>query len=62
VSGDAAPYYFAPQAALQLGYFAQEAKNPVLARSYFQKALRYPWHEYKNSTDAKANLALRELK
>ncbi len=62
VSGDAAPYYFAPQAALQLGYMAQESKNPALARSYFQKALRYPWHEYKNSTDAKANLALRELK
>jgi hypothetical protein len=62
VSGESAPYYFAPQAALQLGYMAQEAGNKTLARAYFEKALRYPWHEYKNSTDAKANLALRELK
>ncbi len=62
VSGDDAPYYFAPQAALQLGYLAKEAGNKALARSYFQKALRYPWHEYKNSTDAKAALALRELR
>jgi len=56
-----APYYFAPQAALQMGYMAQEAGRGALARSYFEKALRYPWHEYKNSTDAKAALALREL-
>jgi hypothetical protein len=50
-----------PQAALQLGYLAQEAGQKALARSYFEKALHYPWHEYKNSTDAKANLALRKL-
>jgi hypothetical protein len=62
VSGEAAPYYFAPQAALQLGYLCQAAGQKAQARVYFEKALRYPWHEYKNSTDAKANLALRELK
>ena len=62
VAGDAAPFYFAPQAALQLGYMAQEAGNKALARTYFEKALHYPWHEYKNSTDAKANLALRGLR
>ena len=62
VSGETAPYYFAPQAALQLGYMAQEAGKKDLARSYFDKALHYPWHEYKNSTDTKANLALRELR
>lgn len=61
VSGENAPYYFAPQAALQLGYLAREAGQKALARSYFEKALHYPWHEYKNSTDAKATLALREL-
>jgi len=61
LSGPSAPYYFAPQAALQLGYLAQEAGQKALARSYFEKALHYPWHEYKNSTDAKANLALRKL-
>jgi len=62
VAGPKAPYYFAPQAALQQGYLAQEAGKKAQARFYFEKALRYPWHEYKNSTDAKATLALRELK
>ena len=62
VAGPTAPYYFAPQAALQQGYLAQSVGNKVTARFYFEKALRYPWHEYKNSTDAKAKLALRELK
>ncbi|WP_051718718.1 hypothetical protein [Hymenobacter sp. IS2118] len=62
VAGPKAPYYFAPQAALQQGYLAQQAGNKAQARLYFQKALNYPWHEYKNSTDAKATLALRELK
>ena len=62
VAGPAAPYYFAPQAALQLGYLAQEAGSKALARSYFERALNYPAHEYKNSTDTKAKLALRTLR
>ncbi|WP_083322254.1 hypothetical protein [Hymenobacter lapidarius] len=62
VAGPKAPYYFAPQAALQQGYLAQQAGNKPKARECFSKALKYPWHEYKNSTDAKANLALRELR
>ena len=57
-----APFYFAPQAALQMGYLAQDAGHDALARTFYEKALRYPWHEYKNSTDAKAALALRTLK
>ncbi len=62
LSATGAPYYFAPQAALELGYLARSAGKKAQARAYFEKALGYPWHEYKNSTDAKANLALRELK
>ena len=62
VAGPKAPYYFAPQAALQQGYMAQSVGKNAQARFYFEKALRYPWHEYKNSTDAKAKLALRELR
>ena len=62
VAGPKAPYYFAPQAALQQGYLAQSVGNYPQARRCFEKALRYPWHEYKNSTDAKATLALRELR
>ena len=62
VAGPKAPYYFAPQAALQQGYMALEAGKKAQARFYFEKALHYPWHEYKNSTDAKALLALRGLR
>jgi hypothetical protein len=61
-AGPKAPYYYAPQAALQQGYMAQSVGNKTTARKYFLKALAYPWHEYKNSTDAKAKLALRTLK
>jgi len=55
------PYYFAPQAALQLGYLAQAAGQRAVAKSYFTQAMAYPKHEYKNSTDQKAKLALRGL-
>ena len=61
-AGPKAPYYYAPQAALQQGYMAQSVGNKAAARTYFLKALAYPWHEYKNSTDAKAKLALRTIK
>ncbi len=54
-------YYFGPQAALELGYLARAAGQRAQARAYFEQALRSPWHEYKNSTDAKAKLALRGL-
>ncbi|OWP62077.1 hypothetical protein CDA63_16005 [Hymenobacter amundsenii] len=56
-----APYYYAPQSALQLGYLAQAGGQPNAAKTYFRKALSYPKHEYKNSTDTKAKLALQEL-
>ncbi|MBC6698716.1 tetratricopeptide repeat protein [Hymenobacter puniceus] len=56
-----APYYFAPQAALQLGYLYQAEGQANTARIYFRKALSYAKHEYKNSTDTKAKLALKEL-
>jgi hypothetical protein len=55
------PYYFAPQAALQLGYLAQAAGQRGAAKSYFERAMSYPKHEYKNSTDQKAKVALRGL-
>jgi len=54
-------YYFAPQAALQLGYLAQAAGQRAAAKGYFERAVAYPKHEYKNSTDQKAKLALRQL-
>ena len=54
-------YYFGPQAALELGYLARAAGQRPQAKAYFEQALRSPAHEYKNSTDAKAKLALRGL-
>ena len=61
INGDA-EYYFAPNAALQLGYIYQEKENYVNAEKYFRKALSYPSHEYKNSIDHKAKAALASLK
>lgn len=54
-------YYFAPQAALQLGYLALATGQRAAAKTYFEQAMAFPEHEYKNSTDQKAKLALRGL-
>ncbi|HET9054198.1 MAG TPA: tetratricopeptide repeat protein, partial [Cyclobacteriaceae bacterium] len=58
----AANWYFAPNACLQLGYIFLEENNPKGARKYFEKALTYKKHEYKNSIDSKAKSALARLK
>ena len=55
------PWYFAPNSALQLGYIAQASHDKVAARKYFEKALSYKKHEYKNSIDGKAKSALELL-
>jgi hypothetical protein len=55
------PYYFAPNAALQLGYMALAEKDLAQARYYFKKALAYPQHDYKRSIDSKAKVALAAL-
>ncbi len=54
--------YFAPHAALQLGYIYQEENNPERASYYFRKALAYNGKTYKNSIQAKAKLGLASLK
>lgn len=55
------PWYFAPNACLQLGYLALENNNTDEARKFFEQALRYKRHEYKNSIDSKAKSALASL-
>ncbi|MEK6781621.1 MAG: tetratricopeptide repeat protein [Bacteroidota bacterium] len=55
------PWYFAPNSALQLGYIAQSQKDFPSAKKYFEKALSYKRHEYKNSIDGKAKSALDAL-
>lgn len=53
--------YFAPTSCLQLGYSYLAKNDKARARSYFEKALTYKKHEYKNSIDNKAQAALTEL-
>lgn len=55
------PWYFAANSALQLGYIAQGQKDKVMAKKYFEQALNYKRHEYKNSIDSKARSALEQL-
>jgi len=55
------PWYFGANSALQLGYIAKEQKDFISARKYFELALSYPKHEYKNSIDSKARTELESL-
>jgi tetratricopeptide (TPR) repeat protein len=55
-------WYFAPNSCLQIGYILLEEKNPAEAKKYFQKALTYKRHQYKNSIDSKARSALSQLR
>ncbi|MGV3560486.1 tetratricopeptide repeat protein [Larkinella arboricola] len=58
---EASQLSYGATSALQLGYIYQQKRNPAKARQYFQKALSYKKHEYKNSIDNKARAALNEL-
>ena len=60
MSGDT-QWYFAPNSALQLGYISQAAHDYPAAKKYFQAALAYKKHEYKNSIDGKAKSALEQI-
>lgn len=60
LSGEA-PWYFAPNASLQLGYLTLADGDTTAARGYFEQAKDYPRHEYKNSIDSKAKTALAQL-
>jgi tetratricopeptide (TPR) repeat protein len=56
------PWYFAPNAALQLGYIYRDQKDFEKAKKYFAMAMSYRKHEYKSSIDTKSRLALDQLK
>ena len=60
-SGDK-DWYFAPNSALQLGYHYETGNNSQKAKEYFELALSYKNHPYKNSIDNKAKAALARLK
>lgn len=54
--------YFAPNSCLQLGYIYQNRGEESQAKYFFEKVLSYKHHEYKNSLDNKAKVALKGLK
>ena len=56
------PWYFAPNASLQLGYIYQAQGDYASARKYFELALSYKRYEYKNGIDSRAKSALEQLK
>ncbi|MBC8112027.1 MAG: hypothetical protein H7Y04_13280 [Verrucomicrobia bacterium] len=55
-------YYFGANAALQLAYIYKVRNDKIHARLYFEKALSFKNHEYKNSIDSKAKSGLKDLK
>ena len=61
ITGDH-PWYFAPNSCLQLGYIALDEGAESAAKNYFNRALTYNKHEYKNSIDSKAKSALGQIK
>ncbi|WP_128544500.1 tetratricopeptide repeat protein [Larkinella soli] len=61
VLSEAEQFSFGATSSLQLGYIFQQKRNLPKAKAYFQKALSYRKHEYKNSIDNKARAALNEL-
>ncbi len=54
-------WYFAPNSCLQLGFIYQSQNNLAEAEMFFERALTYKRHEYKNSIDSKARSALAQL-
>jgi len=55
------PWYFGANSALQLGYISKDQKDYASAKKYFELALSFPKHEYKNSIDSKARTELEML-
>ena len=54
-------YSFGASSALQIGYIFQGRNEKQKAKSYFEKAISFKKHEYKNSVDNKAKAALNQL-
>jgi Tetratricopeptide repeat len=54
-------YSYGASSALQLGYIFQGKNEKQRAKSYFEKAISFKKHEYKNSVDNKAKAALNQL-
>jgi len=60
--GEDEPYYYAANAALNLGMIYEAKGNYPLAKQYFIECLKMDDHEYKNSLGQKAKAGLERLK
>ena len=58
-NGASYPYYFAANAALNLGLIYEELENNVKAKYYFEQCLTMRDHEYQRSIDQKAKAGLK---
>ena len=56
------PSYFAPMSCLQLGDMSVKQNELAKAADYYQRAERYPEHEYKESLDYRAGRALKRVR
>ncbi len=53
--------YFAPNSCIKLGNYYEHIRDKKTAASYYQKALTFMNHEYKNSIDAQAKAGLNRI-
>lgn len=58
--GKKLPYYYAANAALQLGYIYQIKNDKAKSNYYFEKCLSFKNHEYVNSISQKAKTAMQQ--
>lgn len=60
--GEKYPFYFAANAALQLGLIYEKQKNYLLAKEYFSKVLDMDFEQYQFSISNKAQAGLNRIK
>lgn len=60
--GEKQPWYFAANAALQLGLIYENEDNPEKARQYYKKCLAMVYDEYRTSISQKAKAGLSRVK
>lgn len=54
-------WHFGASSSLQIGYILQAKGQKQQAKTYFEKAISYKNHEYKNTIDSKARAAITEM-
>jgi tetratricopeptide (TPR) repeat protein len=54
-------WHFGASSSLQIGYILQGKGQKLQAKNYFEKAISYKNHEFKNTIDSKARAAMTEM-